>query len=577
MDFAALKETYPQLKNLDDQEIAVLLVENNMHGLSAGEFKKRFGMKLPFDVPQKPEVNTGLDIIKGAASGVPSFGKNISTVPQKALLGLGYLTGLAPESVLRTAVPYVKAQEDWWNKNTGAGFEPETRAGRFAKGVTESAIPIPGLGPVGLQMKLGAASGAVSELMGELGFGTAGQVLGSVGPFAAYALKKSFAPTSGYKRLGEAWKDMTPEQRSITMTRLETAKRHGIPLDVWQAAPEGSSLNELGKAVAMTESGKNIQANIAKQGSVVGGKGDLFGQRKLTEVGEKLIGPYKTLPVSAEDLRNFHDSIMGVKDKRFARGSGDVAEQVNEQAGKFGRMEQVQRDPAEVLNELLVKRDSLPKGSPEREVVAAEVNQWLKTQGKGQQALTEPQFVPAEDIKNVGNVLDVRSELDKTRRAATTGLLPPTAGTAKQMRGALNEVLYGKVPALAPVMGEYDTVRDIIKSLESSQKIAGRHSAAGMQGEAGTEFLHEAALGAARTPRFMLLNPARRATTMNIGKVADKALGQNSIDELIRTVSKNPKELAAKMWLASLLQPAKNEGYSWPEGLPLLYSDQEDK
>ena len=568
MDFNAFRQAYPAAKNLTDQQIAINLIDSNSYGMSLDEFKKAYGAKLPFNVtPPPPSSSIGdtlKDVVKSVGSGVPAGYGNTILGYQKGLLGLGYLTGLAPDSVLRAAIPAVQKQQDLLDK-TGASYQPTTGLGTLAKNITEMSVPLPGAGPLKTQMAVGAAGGALGTALS--GAGPIGEAIGSALPYAAYATKKMFTPTAGVQRLTQAWNDMSVAEKNVMLDRMGVAQRHDIPLQIWQAAPEGSPLAELGKFVAGQEGASNIQKGLQRQADVVGMKGDKTGQVFLSNnVGDPMFGPYRSMPITESDLKQFHDSIMGVATNRFAPPGSHIYDLAQEQASKFGSVQTVSPDKQAVIDSLVTKQMSLPRGSPERDAINAQLKQF---QDPNFQLPSTTQFVGNPNIENVGNAMNTIQEIGKQRTLGTS--LTPVQGSTVQMTGAAKGVLTDKYPELAPLLKEYGTAKDLISTLTDSQSLAGRQASSGIPTQLSIQPGQEAAISLARRASFALLNPIRSASKKSLVNTLDQALGQPSLEKVVEMINTNPRSPMAQMWLSALLAPAKSGALSWPEGLPQVY------
>jgi hypothetical protein len=243
------------------------------------------------NVPLDKPVNTGFDILKSAGAGIA---KAPGDIARSALDPLLKAVTLRPpqweidEFKKGTGGTPLPEQAYQWLRShlmpgdlPGAGYEPQSQLGTYAKPIAEGATTaVMGGGPSTTGAKvvnaaLGGTSGAIGEAGNQMGHPVLGQIASMLPFLASAGVRAASAPVGARNEAVNLIEKQTPQAEIDRASMLEDAARK-LGLDktmFWQHFGPNEALRIRGESAAAQPNAGQIQANLmAQQGGLPGGQ-----------------------------------------------------------------------------------------------------------------------------------------------------------------------------------------------------------------------------------------------------------------------------------------------------------------
>lgn len=494
------------------------------------------------------------DVVRSAASGVPfGLSETVTAIP-KAILGMRRMAGLYEEGEWKQKAGQVQALEQAMKRLTGANYSPRSKAGEYAKSATASAVPIPGLGPLGPQAGLGALSGLMAQGAGDLGLGPIGSTVAATLPFIGAAGASAVRSRHPVARTREALDALTPEQRATMYYNVRMAQENGLPLMAWQAAPEGSELRNLGRSVAGQPQSLPIRNVMTRQAQEVTGDKSLMPptQAATTRIGGPLYDAIRNDPVTPDVSQAIQNNIMRIiGEKQLAKGSPQYNAVVSV-AEQFGK--RVEVPMVETVARLQQELKALPMNDPKRMALQKEIVGRIN-------GTIPPESVFVSDIQTVGQLKNAQQNPKLPENMKDIDL---DNTTKLWIRQAIDDVAEAVYPKLAKANQKWAQLSDVERAVEETS-VRNRAVPVGSSAAARTEVVPELMYAGATTPLWAIVPYVRELGQRQILSKYNKAFVASDPQALYDLAAQRPLGTAAQMLGAGLLSPFRQGEFGFGE------------
>lgn len=461
-----------------------------IQGIPEGTTKAEIAAKLGIPPDQQQPASEPPSALGEAArvAGTSLYG-GVTAIPRMVMEGGNWLEEQFPTPDW-TKLPIPGGQQiAEADKAIRRAVKPQTETGQALGRIGESAVAAV-TGPGGLAAPIrsaivGASAGVGAEgaakMFGDTALtrtlgGLTGGLVGGIG---------TMAKTNRGALAREALDDVKADDLQEALRRMRFAEEQGIPINLSQAMPASSNVDALVDALATSQRGTNVRAQLNAQPALVAQRAE-----RLTR---QLPGTQLPQRIMANEAQ---------------QAATEVIKQGMQKAGQAWRAlaPQAKALPSTALKEFDDYLDDLIRSQPntDRAQLAAAVKQAIRnpaSQADDAVKLVDvkgrpmPSTMPTDEY--LTDALQLKSAIDSTLGGFGPRVLnTPTPNAritqqAQQIRNYFNENIVGKVPELQRANKAYEAVMEGVEGVKASVTgdVAGRRGAvAGVNAPQGKMF-----------------------------------------------------------------------------------------
>jgi len=416
---------------------------------------------------------------------------------------------------------------------TGAGYQPQTRVGGYVKNIATGAVPLPTKGVTLASSITGSLGGALAKFAEEHGYqDPISQIAAWMGPSVVHGGARALSTGAPFRDIKETLGAMTPRERAETTATLAEAQRLGVPMSVWQAAPEGSSLNVVGASVAQRPGATKMQEVIRAQTPYAN-------QQWVRGQTERAFKEIADVPLDVEHLKTLAQAIRDVGKARHLDPAS--MKEVEKAVTLFVKQRPMTMD--ELVEEFEKVRKTAPPNSPELKRM-----QDLLIAVSSKQA--SPPLIYEPQIANIGEAISAKGRI----KSAMDEFASMDQATRGEIRKAIDRVLTKISPEYGEAIKEYSKTKEIAEILAQSQSLKGKHLIRNPEKEGRLSPGASAAYAFATSPWWAAVPYFRDIASKNIIAKVDKALAQKDFKALEELAKKNPQLEGALIVLAQMVR-----------------------